>query len=167
MTNHPETPTNKTTQDVPGDPIWDNYQDDLDVPIVSATPGQAISRFFIGWFRFGGKASRREYWWPAVIVTAIMLSIFSALYYFSTIPSPSSEFDITLACFWMFFFILSLIMIFPVMAVTMRRLRDAGHYPWLVWIIFLPILGPIALWILCAFPSKDNSQTETIESLAP
>ena len=48
MTNHPETPTNKTPQDVPGDPICDNYQDNLDVPIVSATPGRLFQGFSLG-----------------------------------------------------------------------------------------------------------------------
>lgn len=42
-------------------------------PLYGATFGQAVKRYFQGYVKFSGRASRSEYWWSALFTTLLML----------------------------------------------------------------------------------------------
>lgn len=42
-------------------------------PLHGATFGQAVKRYFQGYVKFSGRASRSEYWWSALFTTVLML----------------------------------------------------------------------------------------------
>ena len=67
------------------------------------------------------------------------------------------------------YMIFGLALILPMLALTVRRLRDAGFHWALIFIIFSPMVGSLALLVLLAMPTKQvevvtiNETEETVE----
>lgn len=104
--------------------------------------GDAIKVVFAKYATFDGRAGRPEYWYWALFNAII---VFGALF---ALLIPIVGVVIYLAIFvWAF------AVLVPNIAVTVRRLRDAGyHWGWL-FLSFVP-LGGIALLVMTAMPSK-------------
>lgn len=62
-----------------------------------------------------------------------------------------------------FYFFLAAILMLPSIAVTVRRLRDAGFHWAFIFIALVPIVGPIALIVMLAWPSKKDEDADTEE----
>lgn len=106
------------------------------------TLGDAVKVCVQKYAQFDGRASRPEYWYAQL---TYLLAIIAALF---VIWIPILGFVVVFAL-WAFM----LASIVPLLAVTVRRLRDAGFaWPW-IFIAFAPF-GGIVLLILCAQPSK-------------
>ncbi len=119
--------------------VWRGAVDDR--PVVR-NMGDAVRVFFRKYAQFDGRASRAEYWYCAL---AYALAVFALIV---LIWIPIIGFLIALAL-WAG----ALAIVVPGIAVTVRRLRDAGlHWAW-IFIAFVP-LGTIALIVLLAQPSK-------------
>lgn len=111
----------------------------------AATPAQPtpIAWYLSPWKRyvlFEGRSSRPEFWWFTLgqFIIGVLLS---------TLGQASGLFD---ALSFLFF----LGALLPSIAVTARRLHDIGQSGWLQLIGLIPILGWIALIVLCAQPTK-------------
>ena len=106
------------------------------------TFGQSVKTCFTKYVGFQGLASRSEYWWwflfEAVIYAASGVILASD-------PSPGLGALSGL---------IVLALILPSLAVSVRRLRDAGFSPWLILIGIIPYLGGLVLIILATRPSK-------------
>ncbi|MBQ2187578.1 MAG: DUF805 domain-containing protein [Bacteroidales bacterium] len=91
---------------------------------------EAIKSAFSNYFKFSGRARRSEYWYFYLFnfIVAIVLSIF-------TITNKDLK---ILSDIW------SLIILFPSLALTVRRLHDIGKSGWYVLLFMLVI-------ILCGF----------------
>ncbi len=92
---------------------------------------------------FKGRASRREYW---MFYLAYMV-IFMALYLTVLIFARG------LGLGKIFIFIpqlLSLFILIPSIAVSVRRLHDTGHSAWFLLINLIPIVGPIVFIVVLA-----------------
>ncbi|MCK5762465.1 MAG: DUF805 domain-containing protein [Candidatus Izimaplasma sp.] len=90
---------------------------------------------FKRWSDFEGNSNVREFW-MAVLINFIISSILSLI-----------GIDVVS-------YIYSLAILIPMIALSIRRLRDAGYSPWnLLW-WFLPIIGWIILIIKWIKPSK-------------
>ena len=97
----------------------------------------SLLRTFKSYFRFSGKADRREFWiWAFMILTVSfvlvsILAVLATLYGNSNNPVTSGIFSATIivliGLFWP-------VMFFPTLTVSVRRLRDAGVTPWLLLI---------------------------------
>ncbi len=105
---------------------------------------------------FSGKATRPEFWYFMLINFIIQGVIFfgsSFNYAFFVMkdytPNPTT---------WIFMFaglIYSLAIFLPALAITIRRLKDAGRNPWLVLLHFLlPGIGTIILVFFLAQKSR-------------
>lgn len=116
---------------------------------------EAIKRGLRKYAVFTGRASRGEYWWWAlfVLVGFFALSIVSALA--GRITSQDGgisagpgniPFSILLVVFW-------LGTIVPTVAVTVRRLHDAGYSGWLYLLNFVPFAG-IVPFVLTLLPAS-------------
>lgn len=115
---------------------------------------ESIKTVFSKYAEFTGRATRPEFWWFALfsfLVSAALSSLNVYTTSFNLLSATSSSntltFGSSLASLW------SIAVLLPSLAVTVRRLRDAG-YRWtqLFWIL-LPIAGAIVLIVRLTEPS--------------
>lgn len=95
---------------------------------------------------FSGRARRKEYWMFFLFSTiaAVVLSILDmAIGTFD----PQSGFGLISLAYFVAVFL-------PNLAVTVRRLHDAGLSGWWILLVFVPFIGAIALLIMMVLPSN-------------
>ena len=113
----------------------------------------AIKNFFKGYVDFSGRSSRADYWW--IWLANIILSIPFYMVYGAAMANPDSEAAVmTLGLFVFIYLIFGLAVLLPGLALTVRRLRDAGFHWALIFVGFVPFVGSIALLVLLAMPTK-------------
>ena len=116
----------------------------------------AIKNFFKGYVDFSGRSSRADYWW--IWLANIILSIPFYMVYGAAMANPDSEAAVmTLGLFVFIYLIFSLAVLLPGLALTVRRLRDAGFHWALIFVAFIPMVGGIALLVLLAMPTKEEA----------
>lgn len=116
----------------------------------------AIKNFFKGYVDFSGRSSRADYWW--IWLANIILSIPFYMVYGAAMANPDSEAAImTLGLFVFIYIIFGLAVLLPGLALTVRRLRDAGFHWALIFVAFVPFVGSIALLVLLAMPTKEEA----------
>jgi uncharacterized membrane protein YhaH (DUF805 family) len=104
----------------------------------------AITAGFRNYAQFSGRAVRSEFWWW-VLFTTLVNAALNALNVAT--PQGSLLLGSSLSGVW------SIAVLIPSLAVTVRRLRDAGRgWPELFWIL-LPIVGLIILIVHLCDPS--------------
>ena len=119
----------------------------------------AYKNFFKGYAEFTGRSTRSDYWW--VWLGNFILSIpFWIIYFYtvflSTVMDSASE-----ATFMVFglvaiiYAVFYLAILVPTIALSVRRLRDAGFHWAFIFLRFAP-MGGIALMILHAMPTKET-----------
>ena len=114
----------------------------------------AIKNFFKGYVDFSGRSSRADYWW--IWLVNIILSIPFYMAYGAAMANPDSEAALmTLGLIVFVYIIFGLAVFLPGLALTVRRLRDAGFHWALIFVGFVPFVGSIALLVLLAMPTKD------------
>ena len=102
----------------------------------------AIKSYFKNYANFNGRARRSEYWWSflfTVLVSAALQIAFPGTVQVVndiSVPSNSAIVDI-----W------SIATLLPTLAITWRRLHDAGKPGPYFFYIFIPIAGVIMLLI--------------------
>ena len=95
-------------------------------------------------FNYKEKASRQEYLFA---VSGNIIIFFILIFLRSSIQEETQLFS-TLESMITYF---SFALIIPQLSITVRRLRDIGQEPWWAFILLIPILGPMALFIWLAF----------------
>ena len=115
----------------------------------------AIKNFFKGYVDFSGRSTRADYWW--IWLANIILSIPFSMAYGGAMANPDSEAAImTLGLIGFVYLIFGLAVLLPGLALTVRRLRDAGFHWALIFVAFIPMVGSIALLVLLAMPTKET-----------
>lgn len=140
--------------------------------------GQAIGRFFKKYARFKGFASRSEFWWVTLAQFLLFLllgggyiGVFAALAEgsanletFTTATSASFEAEggaaVALLTMSLLNLAVALALLIPTLAVTWRRLHDAGLPGPLYFLIFIPAVGSITLLILLALPTRSEKHKQ-------
>jgi uncharacterized membrane protein YhaH (DUF805 family) len=116
--------------------------------------GQAVSTVFSKYATFSGRARRSEYWWWylfTILVTAIAFILDSVLKINTIEGAGGIKFG------WLYL-IVTLALVIPSLAVTFRRLHDAGHSGWWWLVILLCGFGGIILLIFALQDSKPDNQ---------
>lgn len=113
-------------------------------------PAGAISNFFRHYATFSGRSSRSEYWYVQASALLVYVGFFAVSVAYDATGVDSSFLGIiTLG--------IGLGLILPNFAIHSRRLRDAGLSSYFLFLIFVPIIGPLALIVMLMLPSKDPS----------
>lgn len=102
--------------------------------------GGAISNFFYHYAEFRGRSSRSE-WGYIWLFNGLLFLPFLFLLFISE--------DLGAVVLGIY----SFGTIIPSVALTVRRLRDAGYSPFWIFLTFLPFIGGILVFVLCLFPS--------------
>lgn len=97
---------------------------------------------------FKGVASRSEYWWFWAVYVLIVLGLPVIAFLADIEYGPSA------IAFMLVWAIGTLGLLCPFIAVSIRRLRDAGYSGWCFLLRFIPYVGTIITWILMSRKSK-------------
>ena len=131
----------------------------------------AYKNFFKGYVDFTGRSKRSEYWWIWLTNMILLIPFYSA--YFKALANPRNETALmALGGIAIIYMIFGLALMLPMLALTVRRLRDAGFHWALIFIIFIPMVGPLALLVLLAMPTKQVevvtiNETEEVVEVSP
>ena len=122
----------------------------------------AYKNFFKNYAEFTGRSTRSDYWW--VWLGNFILSIPFWIIYFYTVflsivmdsidDSVSEATFMVLGLVVIIYAIFYLAILVPTLALSVRRLRDAGFHWAFIFLRFAP-MGEIALLILHAMPTKE------------
>ena len=129
---------------------------------------KAYKNFFKGYVDFAGRSTRSEYWWIWLTNMILFLPLYSVRY--NAIFSEESEGAfLALGGLAIIYMIFGLALFLPWLALTVRRLRDAGFHWALIFVGFIPMVGGIAFLVLLAMPSKEveivtNDRSEEVET---
>ena len=96
------------------------------------------------YFSFHGRAKRSEYWGVAIVLFVVNILFQFVLLPTISLQGPGVVIPIVLG--W--------VMIWLTLAVTARRLRDAGINHWYMLLLLVPIVNPIAPIIWGCIKSK-------------
>ncbi|MFC7754690.1 DUF805 domain-containing protein [Tsukamurella soli] len=128
---------------------------DLGLPLYGAPFAQSVVRFFRGYVRFSGRASRSEYWWAQLfcfvtllIVMALVAAIVLVGLAIGSDGDGLSAVGIAITVVGAAVAVLAIFgLLLPMYAVGARRLHDAG-YPG-AWILcaLIPYVGGL-VWIV-------------------
>ena len=99
--------------------------------------GEAINSCYKNYVTFSDRAPRSEYWYFFLFNSAV--AIVAAL--IDSMNGSGWPF------FGMFYWLSVIANILPGIAVTVRRLHDANHSGWWLWISFVPLVGAIVLLV--------------------
>ena len=133
----------------------------LNQPHYGASMKEATIRFFKKYVRFNGFASRSEFWWPVLSLAIIQFVLFILAAIGGAMMSADTGGGSAVAAigtifgliFYGLLILFSLAVIVPAIAVTVRRLHDAGFSGWWYLLCFAPC-GSIVVIIFCAMESK-------------
>lgn len=111
---------------------------------------------------FEGRASRSEYWWFALsevlwllLVWVLVCFVLACVMHDSPVgPGIATALGILL----LLLLLAGLALIVPTIAVTVRRLHDAGYSGWFYLLNFVPYVGGIILFVFMVLPSAPPNQ---------
>jgi len=123
----------------------------------------AYKNFFKGYVDFAGRSTRPDFWW--VWLGNLILSIPFWIIYFYTVFLSTVMYSVSDSASEATFMVFGLVAIIyavfylailvPTLALSVRRLRDAGFHWAFIFLRFAP-MGGIALLILFAMPTKET-----------
>ncbi|MFS9143541.1 DUF805 domain-containing protein [Streptococcus infantis] len=131
----------------------------------------AYKNFFKGYVDFTGRSTRSEYWWIWLGNMILLVPFYSV--YFKALANPRNEAVLmALGGIAIIYMIFGIALFLPGLALTVRRLRDAGFHWALIFIIFIPMVGPLVLLVLLAMPTKQVevvtiNETEEVVEVSP
>lgn len=132
-------------------PLW--------APYYGASLSVAANRFFKKYATFSGRASRSEYWWWVLIsvVVGVVMNILVALgtthdRYGNTVPGPMAVLGLGILVVW------SLATFIPGLALSVRRMHDAGMSGWMILLALVPFVGAIAILVFMVMPASPEGQ---------
>ena len=123
----------------------------------------AYKNFFKNYAEFTGRSPRPDFWWVwlgNLILSIPFWIIYFYIVYFSTVMDSVSD-SASEATFMVFglvaiiYAVFYLAILVPTLALSVRRLRDAGFHWAFIFLRFAP-MGGIALLILFAIPTKET-----------
>jgi uncharacterized membrane protein YhaH (DUF805 family) len=139
---------------VPADqsvPLW--------APLYGASFGTAIKRFFAKYSDFTGRASRSEYWWAYLffVIVNVVIQLIGVVFGGSGANVDAAGNVSFGAGFWVstvLSLIWTLATIVPWLALVWRRLHDANLAGPLFFLVLIPFVGGLIVFIFTLLGSK-------------
>ena len=128
----------------------------LDFPHYGISFGGAVARGFKKYATFTGRASRSEYWWWALFtfVTYLVLSLAAYGVGIETSRDGGRTPGLLALPLIILFAVFFLGIIVPTLALTVRRLHDAGYSGLFALLLLVPYLGSLIIMIFALLPSS-------------
>ena len=128
----------------------------LELPHYGISFGGAVARGFRKYATFTGRASRSEYWWWTLFTFLTYLVLGLLTYAVGTMTSRDGGrtpglVALPLIILFAVFFLGILV---PTLALTVRRLHDAGYSGLFVLLLLIPSLGSLIIFIFALLPSS-------------
>jgi uncharacterized membrane protein YhaH (DUF805 family) len=128
----------------------------LELPYYGISFGGAVARGFRKYATFTGRASRSEYWWWTLFTFLTYLVLGLLTYAVGTVTSRDGGrtpglVALPLIILFAVFFLGILV---PTLALTVRRLHDAGYSGLFVLLLLIPYLGSLIIFIFALLPSS-------------
>lgn len=117
---------------------------------------EAYKKFWKGYVDFEGRSTRSDYWFVYLVNVLITFAYFllQAVFGGLVAVTESSFLVVISLILLLIFFAYGIAAILPGIALTVRRLRDAG-YDWpYIFVAFIPFVGWIILIVLLCKPTK-------------
>ncbi|CAB4637822.1 unannotated protein [freshwater metagenome] len=126
--------------------------------------GAAVKSVFVNFRKFRGTASRREYWF-FVLFTVLLGIVLSTIESIIWPPIQTDDLIEALNQPTPLTSISALVLLIPTLAVTSRRIQDAGWSGKWLFLYLLPIV-PLAMGILGVIGYLDSTTAPEVEVLA-
>ncbi len=139
--------------------------------------GEAVKTCFKKYVDFSGRARRSEFWWFSLLNYIIGICTYALVSWklgvqealqsqtveaafdqdkYNALIAQAESVDNTFFPLLCLLGIISLAMLLPSLAVTVRRLHDTGRSGWLILLLFIPLVNCIAGIVLFIFELLDS-----------
>ena len=117
---------------------------------------EAYKKFWKGYVDFEGRSTRSDYWFAylANMLTVITFYVLLAIFGGIASATESSFLAVISLILLLIFFAYGIAACLPGIALTVRRLRDAGYNWPYIFISLIPFVGPIIFIVLLCKPTK-------------
>ena len=117
---------------------------------------EAYKKFWKGYVDFEGRSTRSDYWFAYLANMLTVITFYVLLAIFGGIASATESSFLAVISFIILFifFAFGIAAILPGIALTVRRLRDAGYNWPYIFVAFIPFVGGIILIVLLCKPTK-------------
>ena len=116
----------------------------------------AVKRGFKKYATFTGRASRSEYWWWTLFtfITYLVLGLLTYVAGIATSRDGGRTPGLLAVPLIILFAVFALGIIVPTLALTVRRLHDAGYSGLLALLFLIPYVGGLIIMIFALMPSS-------------
>ena len=117
---------------------------------------EAYKKFWKGYVDFEGRSTRSDYWFVYLVDVLITFAYFllQAVFGGLVAVTESSFLAVISLILLLIFFAYGIAACLPGIALTVRRLRDAGYNWPYIFVTFIPFVGPIIFIVLLCKPTK-------------
>ena len=143
-------------QPAPQPPVVEDADDD-EAEEVGFFQHYLVDCFLKPYADFSGLTSRKDFWLCYVAMIVASIGLTGLVLLLMAVAGVSGGLIATILCS-----IVGLGLVVPGLAISVRRLRDAGLSPWLLLVSLVPGLGTLALLVMYCLPTKyEHEETET------
>ena len=117
---------------------------------------RAYKKYWVGYVDFKGRSTRSDYWFVYLVNVLITFAYFllQAVFGGLAAATDSSFLAVISLILLLIFFAYGIAACLPGIALTVRRLRDAGYNWPYIFVAFIPFVGWIILIVLLCKPTK-------------
>ena len=143
-------------QPAPQPPVVEDADDD-EAEEVGFFQHYLVDCFLKPYADFSGLTSRKDFWLCYVAMMIASVGLTGLVLLLMGVGGVTGGLIGTILCS-----IVGLGLVVPGLAISVRRLRDAGLSPWLLLVSLVPGLGALALLVMYCLPTKyEHEETET------
>ena len=127
---------------------------------------EAYKKFWKGYVDFEGRSTRSDYWFAYLANMLTVIAFYVLLAIFGGIASATESSFLAVISFIILFifFAFGIAAILPGIAVTVRRLRDAGYNWPYIFISLIPFVGIFILIFLLCQPTEEEVPSNNVDN---